>query len=78
MLSLEEEWVQSLIEKLRSWGVEAAGREDSLLMGILISQIVVCCSVAKLCLTLCDSMDCSTPGSSVFQYLLEFAQIHVH
>ena len=23
-------------------------------------------------------MDCSTPGSSVLHYLLEFAQIHVH
>ena len=26
---------------------------------------------------LCDPMDCSTPGSSVLHYLLEFAQIHV-
>ena len=37
-----------------------------------------CCPVSKLCPTLCDPMDCSTPGSSVFQYLPEFAQIHVH
>ena len=37
-----------------------------------------CCSVAKLCLTLCDSMDYSMPGSHVLHYLLEFAQIHVH
>ena len=37
-----------------------------------------CCSVAKLCLTHCDTMDCSTPGFSVLHYLLEFAQIHVH
>ena len=29
-------------------------------------------------LTLCDPMDCSMPGSLVIQYLLEFAQIHVH
>ena len=27
---------------------------------------------------LCDLMDCSTPGSSVLHYLLEFVQIHVH
>ena len=33
-----------------------------------------CCSVAKSCLTLCDPMDCSMPGSSVLQYLEEFAQ----
>ena len=37
-----------------------------------------CCSVTKSCLTLCDSMDCSTPGSPVLHYLPEFAQIQVH
>ena len=37
-----------------------------------------CCSVTKLCLTLCDPMNFSMPGSSVLFYLLEFAQIHVH
>ena len=36
------------------------------------------CSVAKLCLTLYDPMDCSTPDFSVLHYLPEFAQIHVH
>ena len=37
-----------------------------------------CCSVAKLCLTLCNPMDCSTPGFTVLHYFLEFAQFHVH
>ena len=39
-----------------------------------------CCSclVAKLCSTLCDPMDGSTPGFPVLYYLLEFSQIHVH
>ena len=37
-----------------------------------------CCSVAKLFATLCDPMDCSTPGFPVLQYLLEFAQTLVH
>ena len=37
-----------------------------------------CYSVAKLCLTLCDPMDCSTPVFSVHHYLSKFAQIHVH
>ena len=42
-------------------------------------QSDVCwCSIAKSCLTLCDPMNCSMPGSSVLYYLLEFAQIHVH
>ena len=33
------------------------------------------CSVTNPCLTLCNPMDCSTPGSSVLRYLLEFDQI---
>ena len=33
------------------------------------------CSVTKSCLTLCDPLDCSTPGLTVFHYLPEFAQI---
>ena len=37
-----------------------------------------CCSVAKLCLTLCNPMDCSMPGFLVLHYLPEFAQTHVH
>ena len=35
------------------------------------------CSVYKSCLTLCDPMDCSTPGFIVLHCLPEFAQIHV-
>ena len=38
---------------------------------------LLCCSVAKLCLSLCDPMDCSSPGSFVLYYLPDFAQIHV-
>ena len=34
--------------------------------------------VPQLCLTLCDPMDCSPPGSSVLHHLPEFAQIYVH
>ena len=37
-----------------------------------------CSSVTQLCLTLCNPMDCSTPGFSVLHCLLEFAQTHVH
>ena len=36
-----------------------------------------CCSGTKLCLYLCDPMDCSTPGYPVLHYLPEFTQIHV-
>ena len=37
-----------------------------------------CCSVAKLCPTLCDPLDCSMPGFPVLHYILEFDQTHVH
>ena len=39
---------------------------------------VFCCSVPKLCLTLCNSMNCSTPGLPVLHWLPQFAQIQVH
>ena len=35
-------------------------------------------SVAQSCLTLCDPMNCSTPGLPVHQKLLEFTQTHAH
>ena len=35
-------------------------------------------SISQSCLTLCDPMDCSTPGLPDHCQLLEFTQIHVH
>ena len=35
-------------------------------------------SVAQLCLTLCNPMNCSMPGLPVHHRLLEFTQTHVH
>ena len=37
-----------------------------------------CCSVAQSCLTLCNPMDCSTPGFLVVYHLPEFVQIYAH
>ena len=37
-----------------------------------------CCSVAKSCLTLCDPVNCSTPGFPGLHSVLEFAQTHIH
>ena len=37
-----------------------------------------CCSIAQSSLTLCDPMDCSTPGFPVLHYSPELAQTHVH
>ena len=36
------------------------------------------CSFAKSCPTLCDRMDCSTPGFPVLHHLMELAQSYVH
>ena len=38
----------------------------------------VCCSVAKLCLTLCNRINYSAPGFPFLHYLLESAQTQVH
>ena len=35
-------------------------------------------SVAQSCLTLCDPMDCSTPGLPVHHQYPELTQTHVH
>ena len=35
-------------------------------------------SVTQLCLTLCNPMDCSTPGFPVHHQFSELAQTHVH
>ena len=40
--------------------------------------VVDCGPVAKSGLTLCDPMDCSTPGFPVLHYLPAFAQTHMH
>ena len=35
-------------------------------------------SVTQSCPTLCDPIDCSTPGFPVYHQLMELAQTHVH
>ena len=37
-----------------------------------------CYSVAQPCLSLCDPMNCSTPGFPVLHYLPKYVQTHVH
>ena len=44
---------------------------------VYLTKMSCCCSVAKSCLTVCNPMDCSIPGSSVLHYLSDIAQIHV-
>ena len=48
---------------------------NSELAGTEASPSLCCCSVAQLCLTLCNPMDCSTPGFPVLHCLPEFAPL---
>ena len=67
----ERSLFKSFAPLLPFWG----GKLFALLLYLLS---YCCCSVAKSYPTLCDPMNCSTPGSPVLHYLLEFAQIHIH
>ena len=49
--------------------------------GTYIGYLIITCQfspVAQSCLTLCNPMDCSTPGFPVHYQVLELAQTHVH
>ena len=50
------------------------------IMGIYIWYTICCCcsSVVQSCPTLCNPMDCSTPGFPVLHHLPELAQTHIH
>ena len=43
-----------------------------------MTKLCCCCSVTQSCPTLCDPMNCSTPGFLVLHHLPELAQTHVH
>ena len=45
---------------------------------LILHEIVVVQSFSCSCLTLCDPIDCSTPGFPVLHHLPEFAQTHIH
>ena len=48
------------------------------IMYSIIFKYICCCSVAQLCLTLCDPVDCSMTGFPVLHYLREVAETHAH
>ena len=66
-----------------SWCSHPSLDESSLGKGISVRMILLphedhCCSVAKSHLTLCNPVNCSTPGFPVLHHLLEFAQTHIY
>ena len=50
---------------------------SSLCSSFVEETLVQFSSVTQLCPTLCDPMDCNTPGFPVHHHLLEFTQTHV-
>ena len=51
-----------------------------LLVALIIGRVFfwLCHVVAQSCLTVCDPVDCSTPGFPVLDHLPEFTRAHVH
>ena len=73
---MEAEW--SLFPVIKKWGAEkgfCAWEPHRVLLGISSVQFS---SVAQLCPTLCNPMDCSTPGFPVHHQFPEFTQTHVY
>ena len=48
------------------------------LAGGFFTTSAICCLFVQSCLTLCNPVDCSTPGFPVLRHLLEIIQTHVH
>ena len=68
------------LEKTKLW-TKGNKRSKYLFLGVSLPMPDwqgMCCSVAKLCPTICDPIAFSMPGFPVLHYLLEFAQTHVH
>ena len=74
--SWPRDWTLTSCRFFTVWAMkEALEREGSLK---ITYSFILCCSVTKSCLTLCNSMDCIMPVFPVVHYLLELAQTHVH
>ena len=74
-LSSEQDVGLNVLAQLLSSGLEDVCKAQG--HSILFFKIQ-CSSVAQSCLTLCNPMDCSTPGLPVHHQLPEFTQTHVH
>ena len=61
--------------KIDQWNFQMA--ENSLSLSLFFSPLRFS-SFAQLCPTMCDPIDCNTPGFPVHHQFTELAQIHVH
>ena len=59
-------------------GLLKLGKVKLQIKGVYLCNSVQFSSVARSCPTLCDPMDCSTPGFLVYHQLPELTQTHAH
>ena len=63
------------------WSLNHCTTREVLIIELILRHfylhICCCCSVTQACLTLCDPVDCSTPGLPAPHHLPESAQVHV-
>ena len=71
------EWCE-LDNRWRNWRPRFSVEALSELQEADKNSIALTLHFAKSCPTICDPMDCSTPGFPIFHYLLQFVQTHVH
>ena len=69
----QEDPVSSRLNIIPQW--EILSYFNFILDAQCISSVQFSCSVVS---KLCDPMNCSTPGLTVYHHLLEFTQTHVH
>ena len=73
---------QQKFDSFQFWGLEVkdqgVGRVGFTLRLLSLASRVQFTSVAQLCSTLCDPMDCSTPSLPDYHQLPESTQTHVH
>ena len=70
-------WIQFQLWVPNVCWVLASFEETVWKLGTILTRNCCCCSVAKLCSTLWNPMDCNMPDFPVLHHLPEFAKIHV-
>ena len=75
-MGIFNEFFSCVFQRTWHWHIYACTWKQCVALSWWIS--VQFSAVTQWCLTLCDPMDCSTPGLPVHHQLPEFTQTHVH